>query len=260
MSARLGRLMPKEGIRTGKGTPSPWLPAVSLPASPLTCLPLADFFQACFLSTADSSGYDREQAAMQITCEAAGPLLSALQHRRPGSAVGTVLGGLGHRAGESRAPLTGANQPCRDRSICTTPLLHLQPELSPAKILPCFHQQSPPPAFRVRAGKASKSPPCPLLPHCPFPLPRGCHLRTGLPAVAVPFAVHGAGELSGRDRHSVKICVSMCSGSEEGCAAGSLPVGDSQHVSWLQRCPAMIPALTCPRSRMAGRPRRTQNW
>lgn len=39
----------------------------------------ADFFQACFLSTADSPSYNGEQAAMQITCKAAGPLLGALQ-------------------------------------------------------------------------------------------------------------------------------------------------------------------------------------
>lgn len=71
--------MPKEGTRTGKGISFPQLPAVLLPTSPPACLPLADFFQACFLSTADSPSYNREQAAMQITCKAAGPLLGALQ-------------------------------------------------------------------------------------------------------------------------------------------------------------------------------------
>lgn len=68
VSARPEWLVPKEGTRTRKDTPSPRLPAVSLPASPPACLPLADFFQACFLSTADSLVMtNREQAAMQIT-------------------------------------------------------------------------------------------------------------------------------------------------------------------------------------------------
>lgn len=133
MSARLGWLMPKEGTSTGKGTSSPRLPVVSLPASPLTCPPLADFFQACFLSTADSSGYDKQRAS----CNA-----DHLQGcRSPPRRTAAHAAGLshGHSARWARArgwgeqgrnPSPEQTSRAVDCDICIAPLLRLQPELS----------------------------------------------------------------------------------------------------------------------------------
>lgn len=132
MSARPGRLMPKEGTRTGKGTSSPWLPAVLLPASPPTCLPLPDFFQACFLSAADSSGNDKQRAS----CNA--------DHlrgcRSPPRCTAAHAAGLGHghsarwaRGGESRA-----ETPHRSKPAVPQPR-HL-------------HRSSPAPAARAQPG------------------------------------------------------------------------------------------------------------
>lgn len=176
MSARPGRLMPNEGTRTGKGTSSPRLPAVLLPASPPTCLPLPDFFRACFLSAADSSGYDKQRAS----CNA--------DHlrgcRSPPRCTAAHAAGLSHghsarwaRGGGSRAETPHRSKPAVPQPqhlhrSSPAPAARAQPwcsqvapfVLTSAKTLPCFHQHSPPPGFRVRAGGASKSPRYSLVP------------------------------------------------------------------------------------------------